>query len=406
MLVWTVGHPSVCVAQDLKLAIHIHSTVSTGSLEPADVVTSAREAGLDGVIFTDSFLRRWEYGVWPVRSMFKWTVEQPSVVTFGAARYLDTIQRLNHSDGPLAIAGVEPASFYYWHRSPFDRRGGQMRGWSQHLLVFGVRDPAALAQLPVLAMDAYHGNQGAKPHQQVIDAVNRIGGLVFWAHPAAAARLERFGSAESYTEPYPHLLELTHGYQGFAVGDIAQAVLLEPGAMWDRLLMAYCQGQRSEPVWVLGELDWRNPNERPLDHMLTIVSAAAKTEDAVLEAIRKGRMWVVMQAHGHAPTLTMWQIAATGSDRYASSGASVQSAEAVRIQVAATRDMPSASAGAAHVMLIRDGQIHDERTVESGEIALEWTQPAPTTRSFYRVIIRDAAGMLYTNPIFVEPSGL
>ena len=99
-----------CSAADervtLKLAIHVHSTTSTGTLDPSQILPLATQAGLDAVLFTDSALRRWEYGLWPARAWIKRVIEQPSVRTFGAARYLDTLRPLSRPQ-LLVLAGLE-----------------------------------------------------------------------------------------------------------------------------------------------------------------------------------------------------------------------------------------------------------------------------------------------------------
>ncbi len=107
-----VGHAQAPEPPPLKLAIHLHSTVSTGTLPPEQIVALGHQAGLDGLVFTDSFLRHWEYGLWPFRSWLKWVIDQPSVSTFGIRRYLDTLQQLSQpATGPLVIPAVEIAPF-------------------------------------------------------------------------------------------------------------------------------------------------------------------------------------------------------------------------------------------------------------------------------------------------------
>ncbi|MBI3088130.1 MAG: hypothetical protein HYY91_04520 [Candidatus Omnitrophica bacterium] len=367
----------------LRLAVHVHSTISTGSLEPARALEAAQEAGLDGVLFTDSALRRWEYGVWPWRSVFKRAVEQPSVFTFGLARYQAALARLAAATGLLVIPGVEAAPFYYWRRSPFDRRGGQIQAWHQHLLVFGAGEAAWLQQLPLRDFDPYHGNQGAAPYQHLIEFVKAHGGLVFWAHPQAAHR-EQYGSVEAFTDPYPHLLELTTGYDGFAMADMGTLAFAEPGAVWDRLLEEYRQGRRARPVWVLGELDWRSPTQRPIDEVVTVVMAE-RTPRGVLEAIRAGRMWVVFRTGRQAPVLHRFEV--TMLDRQA--------------RITFSGHGGTGKAGAAQAFLIKNGQLLHVEDILTEEFDLEWTDEASESPGYYRAIFKGPAGLIYTNPIFV-----
>lgn len=381
----------------LKVGVHIHSTISTGTLEPPAIVTLAKQAGLDAVIFTDSALRRWEYGVWPARAWIKRVIEQPSVLTFGARRYLDTLQHLS-TPQLLAVPALEAAPFYYWWRSPFDRRGGQIRGWNQHLLVFGL-DDRAIQRLPLTAFDPYQGNRGAAPYQRFIDAVTAQGGFVFWAHPETGHAGEH-GPVEDYTDPYPHLLELTSGYHGFAITYRDKLTFVEAGGLWDRLLLAYCQGQRAHPAWVLGELDWRKPEAHPLDRVVTMVLVPERTAEAILHALCAGRMWVVFRIGRQAPVLHRFEATALTGQATAGIGESIAPTGPLRIQVSGHRGSPEP--GPAHVFLIKDGAVLHMEEVTTDEFDLAWTDDAPPTRGFYRAVFQGSAGLIYTNPIFVR----
>ena len=386
----------------LKVALHLHSTVSTGTLEPYQIVRLAKEAGVDAVIFTDSAQRRWEYGLWPVRGLVKRVIEQPSVMTFGPDRYLQTIHGLNGpGHGILALPGLEAAPFYYWRRSPFDRLGGEIRGWSQHLLVFGLNDPRAIQQLPLETDDPYHGNQGARPFQRFIDYVVEQGGLVFWAHPVTGHR-GRYGVVEDYTEPYPHLLELTEGYHGFALTYVGYLFLADPGGVWDRLLLAYCRGARARPVWVIGELDWRGPQERPLAMVITEMLVAERSSASILDALRAGRMWVLFHTGVHAPELDSFDLTDVHTQSRATVGEWLSATGPIRIHLAGYQD--SDADHPATLTLIRDGEVVEQRELRDGRFDAEWSVEPPTHAGFYRVIVTGSSGFIYTNPVFVRPA--
>ena len=350
------------------------------------------------MVFTDSALRRWEYGLWPARAWIKRVIEQPSVRTFGAARYLDTLRHLS-APQLLVLPGLEAAPFYYWRRSPFDRRGGQIRGWSQHLLVFGLDDPRAIQRLPLDAYDPYQGDRGAVPYQRFIDAVTAQGGLVFWAHPETG-HVGEHGPVEDYTDPYPHLLELTSGYHGFAITYRDKLAFVEAGGVWDRLLTAYCAGRRRQPVWMLGELDWRTPEAHPLDRVVTMVTVPERTAEAILHALRTGRMWAVFRAGAQAPTLARFDVTDVASQQVAGIGESIAPTGPLRIQVSGQRGSPEP--GPARVFLIKDGAVVQMEEVTAEEFDLVWTDDAPPTRGFYRAVFQGPAGLIYTNPIFVR----
>ncbi|GEM_PF-6856186 len=391
-------HPTV------RLAIHIHSTVSTGDLNPEQILGLAESVGLDGVVFTDSAIRRWEYGLWPLQNLVKWTVEQPSVSTYGPERYFQAVDAaVRQHPHLLGIPAVEVTPFYYWHRSPFDQRGGQIRASNNHLLVFGLRDPQLIRQLPLNAFDPYHGNQGTKPYQRLIDFVRTHGGVVYWAHPMAAFRAERVGTSEALVEPYPHLVELTNNHQGIALANPAALTMVEPGALWDQLLMAYGQGTRAHPVWILGELDWRRPQERSLDQVVTELRVDERTEAAVLRALQEGTSWVVFRAgDARAPALSQCSVMDVTSNRTAAIGGTLLSTGPIRITVSGERFGQTEEP--IRITLIADGRVLHTEDVPQSHFDVAWTENAPAHATYYRIWIQDPSGTIYTNPIFVRPA--
>lgn len=387
-------------ARPVKVILHVHSTFSSGSLEVPQIVSLVTQTDADAVILTDSALRRWEYGVWPLRGLVKRVVEQPSVLSIGPERYLQEIQRLNDPGSPVSVlAGLEAAPFYYWQRSPFHRLGGELRGWNRHLLVFGLHDPKLIRALPVNRMDPYHGDQGARPYQQLIDFVVRQGGLVFWAHPEMGYQ-EQFGQVSAYTKAYPHLLEMTSGYHGFGISYLDKLSFVAPGGLWDRLLLEYCEARRAHPVWIIGELDWHDPS-RAIDSVITSILAEDHSPRALLEALRYGRMWVFLGT-GRPKRTTLVEVTVTdpASQRVQTMGAWLDASGPLRIRVSGTRAADMAEP--TRVTLIRDGEAVDTQEVTESPFELEWTDEAPGQPGFYRAVIADPSGVIYTNPVFVQ----
>lgn len=385
--------------QKVELAVHVHTKISTGSLTPEEVMGQAKAAKLDGVVFTDSLRRRWEYGFWPLRGLIKKTVNQPSVLNSGAQAYLEKIGKLNNAN-QLAIAGIEAAPFYYWRRSPFDKQVGEIRGWNQHLLVFGLDKPELLERLPLDAFNPYQGDQGAKPYQAFIDAATAAGGVVFWAHPFVKHEGSHGGILD-FTDAYPHLLQETEGFQGFAITYLGYLSAVAPGGLWDELLLAYAHGRRSKPVWVIGESDWRGPQERAINMSVTDVLVNGQSPEAVLQAFREGRMWAKIRANASMAHLEEFGIMDEASAHSAVSGdhISVQGALSVRI---VGRRGPNAQ-GKLKLTLIKDGMILFEDDVTEEVFIRQWPDHKPTGMSYYRLIVEDPAGVIYTNPIFVRP---
>ena len=383
------------------IAVHVHSSISTGLKDPETAVADFRAKGVDAVVFTDSLRRQWSYGVWPLPKLIKRTVEQPSVLTYGARRYLDLITAIKRPDQPVvAIPAVEAAPFYYWARSPFDSHGGQIRAWQQHLLALGIDDPRVLEKLPLDSFDAYHGDQGAKPYQKFIDAVRAAGGFVYWAHPMTQ-HLGRHDNIEDYTEPYPHLLQITDGYTGFALTYLGYLSPADPGGLWDQMLEAYGRGVRRNPVWVIGELDWRG-TERPPDAVLNKAWLPELRRAAVLAALREGKTWFMFKNEGEPPDLEAFSVAALGSQEEVSLGGTLTGAAEVRVHLAG-----SCGRGNAHgctITIVRNGEVWRRETVALDEFDFAPTDKPPHAFNWYRVIVEGPGGVLYTNPVFVRSS--
>ena len=400
MSVWAEPGLATATGQGLttlKVAVHVHSTVSTGTFSPAKILELAARTGVDAVLFTDSVRRHWEYGFWPMR----YAIDEPSVLQFGAERYLDLLRQVQRqTPAVLAIPGLEAAPFYYWRRPPlFDTQGGQIAAWDQHVLIFGLRDATAIERLPLAEYDPYHGNQGAAPYQRLIDVVARSGGMTFWAHPMTG-HTGRHGRIAEATDPYPHLLELSTGYDGFALTYVGYLSLVDPGALWDQLLTAYCEGSRVRPTWIVGELDWRGP-ARPLDAVLTQVLVRERSPAAVIEALGSGRSWVIFRTGAHGLALQAFTIADVLSSHEAQVGGRLTAKGAVRIHVACDRPP---SQYPATIKLIRDGAVSQTASVQESHVELDWTDERPPSRGFYRVIVEDPSGLIYSNPIFVDPA--
>ena len=72
----------------VPVAIQISSKVSDGKYTIPQILSICRDQGFEAVVITDRDLMRWEYGIWPWRNIIKKTVEDNSIIKYGAERYL------------------------------------------------------------------------------------------------------------------------------------------------------------------------------------------------------------------------------------------------------------------------------------------------------------------------------
>lgn len=134
----------------VKGAVHVHTSFSTGSLSLEEVIQEARRAGIGALILADNFLLRFEYGLPPFRGLVKKVVEKPSVFRLGNGRWLQAIEaaQLKFPDVVL-IPGVEVIPYYYWTGSPFKE---DLTLWDaqKNLLVVGLSRPQDYEGIPAI----------------------------------------------------------------------------------------------------------------------------------------------------------------------------------------------------------------------------------------------------------------
>jgi len=76
----------------LRAAIHVHSTMSTGTLNLESLARRAEQQGLDVLILSENFTLRYEYGLRPFDGFLSYEVRFPSVMEFGVQRFLDEVR--------------------------------------------------------------------------------------------------------------------------------------------------------------------------------------------------------------------------------------------------------------------------------------------------------------------------
>ncbi len=139
----------------LRAAIHVHSTMSTGSLNLESLAKRAEEQQLDVLILSENFSLRYEYGLTPLEGFLKYCVTFPSVMEYGIQRFLDEVRAVQHRHPNLIIIpGIEVAPHYYWTGSLL-RGDLTMHNAQRNLLVIGLERADDYEHLPS------HGNSGS-----------------------------------------------------------------------------------------------------------------------------------------------------------------------------------------------------------------------------------------------------
>lgn len=143
---WT-AEPSP-VPESLRAAIHVHSTMSTGSLSLESLARRAEQQGLDVLILSENYALRYEYGFYPFEGVLKYRVTFPAVMEYGVHRFLEEVHAVQQRHPQLIIIpGVEIAPYYYWTGSLL-RGDLTMHNAQRNLLVLGLDRREDYTQLP------------------------------------------------------------------------------------------------------------------------------------------------------------------------------------------------------------------------------------------------------------------
>ena len=443
--------------------IHVQTSFDDSGLYSIDqLVAVAKEKGMEFIVPTDHDLQVMEYGVFPFRNLIKKREERNSVIKLGPEKYLAEINRANQKQNEvLVIPGVQSSPFYYWTGSPFsgDLTAHEFR---KEFLLIGMRTSEDYLSLPILhrgfsthytkelllqsfvflaalvlsvylviqkgtlrilgcivgffslallinhhpfqssLFDPYHGDQGIKPFQELIDYVNERKGLVFWAHPESnyAVNGVQLGPVKLMTKHYPEDLIASTGYTGFEAiyGDNITAT--DPGKQWDHVLKAYCQGDRSSPVWGISGADFRGQkNDDAFGTYQTILLVKNKSTDDVLEALSSGRFYAIRKGNGSRLSIDHFKVKDKDTDSLAIMGGEIDIKKfpVLTFKLSAT----DGDHYNINVVVVRGGEV-----IKSfhGETPLSFCfvdKDQWTGKTFYRLEVRGSSvGRLFSNPIF------
>jgi hypothetical protein len=447
--------------------IDLRTDFSDGSHTLEFIIQLARKRGFDVLFITDHDRKVLEYGIRPFQHIFKKRVETPSINKTGPGNYLDMIQSASKKyPEMILIPGAESAPFYYWKGS-YLRKNLTVCDWERHLILIGLDKPEDYKELPILhngfstrslssrmtvgffliliplaagiylitkkrilrwtgivlsllsllllinkhpfrssPYDQYHGYQGIPPYQLVIDYVNSRGGMVFWNHPETKSGGGKIDFIFKDTPPHPQVLTGSKNYSGFAslYGD--SITVTEPGNIWDKVLMEYCSGLRTNPAWGISSADFHQEGAagEKLGNFPTVFLVKHKTKEAILDALRNGRMYAY-RSDVVLPRLVLEDFSITGSENFQRGvlGEEIQLKNSAKINIHITTSSPE-EGNWTTVRLIKEGKL---LKTFSGETPLSFTYvdeySQPSKKTYYRLDVTDKKNrIIVSNPIFVR----
>jgi uncharacterized membrane protein YidH (DUF202 family) len=257
------------------------------------------------------------------------------------------------------------------------------------------------------AVDTYPPWQdfGVTPHQALIDHVDRLGGVTVWSFPEAAdeGRRSIAGVRVGWrTDPYPDDLLRTFKYTAFGAV-YAQATRFEqPGGRWDRLLVEYAAGERSRPAWALGEAGLHATSGKAIGGIQTVFLVSDRSEAALLDALKRGRLYALQRQRDGALQLADWSVAS--AEARAVSGETLRVAEGTTIEVRIAVDAVGSGVGGIRVTLVRNGAVLDGWSGE-GSVRATHQEVFDGRPVVFRVDVHGRAPhRILASPIFVSRS--
>ena len=447
--------------QQVAGLIDLRSTNSDGAYDIESLARIAKNRGFEVIIINDHDRVAIEYGVPPFRNLIKRKVERSSINKNGAKAYLDSIKRARKMfPDMIIIPGSETAAFYFWEGSYF-KKNLTAHNHERRILTIGMEKPEDYENLPILhnglstqylgmavpeilfffiililslflikrkrsykiagiiifvlclasianinmfrssPFDQYHGDKGMDPYQLLIDYVDSRGGMTFWNYPETNSGVRKMGPIYVNTPPYPGVLEESKNYTGFAslYGD--NITVTEPGGVWDRILLAYCKGEREKPTWGISTGDFHKEGEGGgrLGNFPTFFFVQKKTKDEVLRALKNGRTYACQGSFPNIVKLDEFLVCSSDGKTKAISGGEIVLKDSPRIKISLSA--AETQERKVKVRLIRSGELI--KTFEGTlpmKIDYEDKYFEPGRKIYYRIDVKGYANLV-SNPIFV-----
>ena len=248
----------------------------------------------------------------------------------------------------------------------------------------------------------YQGDLGIMPYQNFIDYVHQRGGVTFWAHPEAEYIQKRGRISIETKEHTGNLLEAA-GYTGFAIFYEGYKKVGRPGGIWDDVLLQYCQGKRKSPIWAIAGLSYDQTGElsNRIKALRTVFLVPELNKVAILEALKKGRMYAVRGNKSSQFILDKFIVSDSLSGAYAIMG------EEIKLEgkpvIGISGHFLKERAKSVKIKLIRNGEIIKTFEVDSPfELSYQDEFERVGAKHYYRLEIHSAGLLLVTNPIFVK----
>ena len=439
----------------------LRSTFSDGVHSIEEIVQMAETRGFNVVFISDHNRIALSYGIPPFRNILRYKKENPSIMTHGPDEYLREIEEVSKKyPHMIIIPGCVTSTYYYWTGSWWTK-DLTAHEYHRRILAVGLMEPQDYSHLPDLGngwsleytrellpglilfiipliiglilirqkgfyrwlgliltivsllaivdhhpfrsslYDAYDGDQGISPFQEMIDYVNQRGGLCFWNYPEQRSGIRKYGPIHLSTPPYPEALYQAKDYTGFSAIYGENPTVTDPGKEWDRVLNEYCQGKRTKPSWGIGTSEFHEDGRWGLKLGVYQTTLLVKdfSREGVMEAVRSGRMYCSRGDGQTWPKLEYFNIYGEGEEK-AFMGDALTTSRFPIVAFSVSDDAEKQRDKDTTIDLIRGGTlINTFKGKPPMEIKYMDETVPPNEKTYYRLI--DKKKHLTSNPIFV-----
>jgi len=450
--------------QPLRAALHVHSQFSDGDYGITELASFAHRDRIDVLGITDSFLTRVRYGIGPLRKLISRSRLRPGVLDQGIENYLASADEAhNQFKDVIILPGLEAAPSYYWLGTP----GTDLRlyDFDHHILIFGLSDPRAIANLPVIenatwsntnrdwtllfgtlltlsaglaaavrarrvlrvvgvlvaaaallwtcdawpfgsVSDPYSGKQDRRAIQHLIDYVTDHDGMAFWSYPEARYPDIKEGGATMVSRPQPEILRLTENYRGFEGIYGENVKITGPGNLWDQILVDYIhRGRKTWPSAITG-IDFHSFQGKggwhEFNRGLTLLWAKNKDVSSVLDALRQGRGYAAFHQDAEHQ-LDLEDFAIRSKTGVAISGETVTTDGEIAFSAHIRWRGASRPLPDAPVQIdvVRDGELLEHRDALLPADIMR-AETLEKGRHYYRLRVKSGSSEILSNPVFCE----
>ncbi|MDX8402803.1 MAG: hypothetical protein R8K54_00160 [Mariprofundaceae bacterium] len=327
-----------------RVLLDVRSNHSDGDHDMDMLAGLAKKRGIDTLVFGEHDRYTIKFGLDPIPQILGVSQEHPSLYKTGLDEFFADLNRVRNRHPDLHImAATESTPGYSWSGIPF--KDLTLHEAERHIIALGIERPEQVEALPSYDLRNIQGNfelslaiwffliflllivlmrkrkrsvallllasfiaflstwllqKKVDPDVDFIDTAREQGLFVIWTHPGTLSGV-RDGpmGVQLNTPPYNKRVFEEPTADAFAAvyGDSDDNSL--PGGMWDRFMMDYMLGYRSNPIWAVSAGDYHAEGQASeyLGNFPMDVWSDGSDSKAVMEALRRGRnsSWFMMK---------------------------------------------------------------------------------------------------------------